>query len=57
MNRKLMLLLMGGLLLLSGCAVIDFLDGKHFDHSGEYSRPQESRGYTGGSSSGGGHSH
>ncbi len=40
----------------SGCAVIDFLDGKHLDHSSGYDRPQYNGGYDSGSH-GGGHSH
>lgn len=49
-------LLLGNLSLLSGCAVIDFLDGKHLDHTRDYDRPQYSGGNSGGNS-GGGHSH
>jgi hypothetical protein len=41
------------LLISSGCAVIDFLDGKHFNHTPEYDRPRYDTGY----SSGGSHSH
>jgi len=40
---------------LSGCAVIDFLDGKHLDHTHDDGRPQYGGGYTGSRSSG--HSH
>lgn len=45
--------------LLSGCAVIDFLDGKHFEHNPDYDRPQYGGGYGGGAgrTTGGGHSH
>lgn len=41
--------------LLSGCAVIDFLDGKHLNHTRDDDRPQYGGGYAGGHS--GGHSH
>ncbi|MBT0663066.1 hypothetical protein KI809_02030 [Geobacter pelophilus] len=41
------------LLVSSGCAVIDFLDGKHYNHTPNYDRPQ----YSTGNGSGGGHSH
>jgi hypothetical protein len=40
------------LLVSSGCAVIDFLDGKHLNHSPNYDSPQNRSG-----SGGGGHSH
>lgn len=52
----LMLAAAGALALMSGCAVIDFLDGKHFDHTTDYDRPQYSSGSYGGGH-GGGHSH
>lgn len=48
-------IILGNLSLLSGCAVIDFLDGKHLDHTRDYDRPQYSSGNSG--NSGGGHSH
>ncbi len=44
--------LVGGVALLSGCAVIDFLDGKNFDHTRD-DIPQQQ--YSGGGS--GGHHH
>ena len=51
----LVILLFGNLSVLSGCAVIDFLDGKHLDHTRDDDRPQYGGGYGGGHS--GGHSH
>lgn len=42
-------LLLGNLSVLSGCAVVDFLDGKDFDHTRD-DVPQQQY-------SGGGHSH
>lgn len=53
-------LLLGNFYLLSGCAVIDFLDGKHTNNSRDYKEPQYGQpqyggGYSGGNS--GGHSH
>lgn len=48
-------LLSGVIALLSGCAVIDFLDGKHLDHTRDDDRPRYEGGYAGGH--GGGHSH
>ncbi|WP_158414171.1 hypothetical protein [Geobacter pickeringii] len=51
----LMLAVAGIVALLSGCAVVDFLDGKYFDHPADYDRPQYGSGNHGGS--GGGHSH
>ena len=57
MKRLLLLLAaVGTVSLLSGCTVIDFLDGKHFSHDADYDRPS----YSSGSSDGGhgdGHSH
>ena len=53
-------LLLSNLYLLSGCAVIDFLDGKHLDHSRDYDRPTYGGTYGGGNrggNGGGGHSH
>ena len=50
------LLLLGGLLLFTGCAVIDFLDGKHLGPTSENDRPQYGSGYSGGNS-GSGHHH
>jgi hypothetical protein len=51
-----LLFLVGAFALLSGCAVIDFLDGKNFDNTRD-DIPQQQ--YGGGNSSGygGGHSH
>lgn len=46
-------LLLGIFTVLSGCAVIDFLDGKNFDHTRD---DIPSRQYYGGNG-GGGHSH
>lgn len=59
MKAALFILLSGLLLASSGCAVIDFLDGKHLPPASEYDRPQyRSPQYgTGYGSSGGGHSH
>lgn len=48
-----MVLLAG--MILSGCAVIDFLDGKHLKDSRRNDEPQHGDRY--GGSSGGGHSH
>ena len=52
-------LLLGNLSLLSGCAVIDFLDGKHLDHKRDYYPPQYGGSHVGGygGGNGGGHSH
>ncbi len=57
MKRLLLLLAIAGTVsLLSGCTVIDFLDGKHFSHDADYDGPRYSSGsYDGGH--GGGHSH
>lgn len=52
MKVALLFLLSVVLLVSSGCAAIDFLDGKHLTHTPDYDRPQ----YRSGSSSGG-HSH
>lgn len=52
----LMFLLLGSLSVLSGCAVIDFLDGKHLDHTRDDDRPRYGGGY-GSATSSGGHSH
>jgi hypothetical protein len=54
MKRVVMMLLffVGAFALLSGCAVIDFLDGKNFDNTRD-DIPQQQ--YSGGN--GGGHSH
>lgn len=52
----LMLAVAGTVAFLSGCTVIDFLDGKHFDHTTDYERPQYGSGSYGGGL-GGGHSH
>lgn len=51
MKIALLFLLSITMLVSSGCAVIDFLDGKHLNHTPDYDRPQ----YRSGSS--GGHSH
>ncbi|MBI1919743.1 MAG: hypothetical protein HYS23_01545 [Geobacter sp.] len=48
------ILILGTLSLFSGCAVIDFLDGKHLDHNRGYDQPQYGGGSSGGHS---GHSH
>ena len=48
-------LLLGNLSLLSGCAVIDFLDGKHLNHQRDYYPPQYGGSHAGSYS--GGHSH
>ncbi|MBT1074243.1 hypothetical protein [Geobacter grbiciae] len=57
MKRFLLLLVtVGTVSLLSGCTVIDFLDGKHFSHETDYNRPQYDSGSFGGGHSGG-HSH
>lgn len=54
MKRALLaFLLLCSLAAMSGCAVIDFLDGKHFDHTRD-DIPQQQ--YYGGNG-GGGHSH
>jgi hypothetical protein len=53
MKTVLLLIIASLFLVSSGCAVIDFLDGKHFYHTPDYDRPQYNTGY----SSGGGHSH
>lgn len=53
MKLGLLFLLCTTLLVFPGCAVIDFLDGKHFNHASDYDRPQYRTGY----GSGGGHSH
>lgn len=52
----LMLAIAGTVALLSGCAVIDFLDGKHFDNTTDYERPPYNSG-SNDSGHGGGHSH
>ncbi len=52
MKAVMFVLLSITLLVSSGCAVIDFLDGKHYNHTPSYDRPQSSNG-----NSGGGHSH
>lgn len=52
----LMLAVAGTVSILSGCTVIDFLDGKHYDHTTDYDRPQSSSGSSGGGHAGG-HSH
>ena len=54
------LLLLVGIFLFTGCAVIDFLDGKHLNTTSNYDQPQYGGGYSGGSSGssgGGGHHH
>ncbi|MBT0895298.1 hypothetical protein KI811_15935 [Geobacter hydrogenophilus] len=53
MKVTLFVLLAAALLVSSGCAVIDFLDGKHIQHTPDYDRPRYNTGY----GSGGGHSH
>ncbi|MDD2733625.1 MAG: hypothetical protein PHF56_06760 [Desulfuromonadaceae bacterium] len=53
MKVALLFLLFISLIVFSGCAVIDFLDGKHYNHNSNYDRPQ----YSTGNGSGGGHSH
>ena len=57
MKRLLLLLAIAGTFsLLSGCAVMDFLDGKHFSQDADYGGTRSSSGsYAGGH--GGGHSH
>lgn len=52
--KKLFLALMLGALL-SGCAAIDFLDGKYYDDTTRDDIPQQQ--YNGGTACGGGHSH
>lgn len=54
MKAALFLLLTTTLLISSGCAVIDFLDGKHLNHSPNYDSSQFR---TGSGSGGSGHSH
>ena len=54
MKIIMLLILTAALLVSSGCAVIDFLDGKHYNHTSNYDRPQYGSGYNTG---GGGHSH
>jgi len=48
-------ILLTGVTFLSGCAVIDFLDGRHLDQSRDREQPRYEGGY--GSSNSGGHSH
>ena len=52
----LLILVAGAVAMLGGCAVIDFLDGKNFDHTTANDRPQYNSGSYGGGH-GGGHSH
>ena len=55
-NVVLIFLMLVTLSLISGCAVIDFLDGRHLNHEpDQYQRDQYSPQYGGGNS--GGHSH
>ncbi|WP_298267392.1 hypothetical protein [Geobacter sp.] len=55
MRPILMIAVAATVALLSGCAVIDFLDGKHYNHTPGYDRPQYDSGSYGGGH--GGHSH
>ena len=54
MKVALLFFLTTTLLVASGCAVIDFLDGKHLNHAPDYDRPQYGSGNNNGAS---GHSH
>jgi len=49
------LLLLVGIFLFTGCAAIDFLDGKHLNTASDYDQPQYGGGYSGGNSESGHH--
>lgn len=54
MKTALLIVITTTQLVTSGCAVIDFLDGKNLNHAPDYDRPQYGVGHSNGAN---GHSH